>query len=106
MIRMAMPNKTQSRASSKFDSGFAVATGCLFVLLIFAQGARAQVSAAISGRVNDPSGAAGSCAGATAKNLETEAVRTTSTDDAGRYWVPSLALGEYEIRVTKPSFRE
>ena len=33
-------------------------------------------------------------------------VRTTVTDDAGRYWVLSLALGEYEVRITKQGFQE
>ncbi len=32
--------------------------------------------------------------------------RTTTTDDAGRYWVLSLAPGDYEVRVTKQSFQE
>ena len=33
-------------------------------------------------------------------------MRTTITDDAGRYWVLSLAVGEYEIRITKQGFQE
>lgn len=85
---------------------FALLAGCLSALLVFACVAEAQVSAAISGRVTDPSGAAVSSATVSAKNLETGAVRNTSTDDAGRYWVLSLALGEYEVRVTKQGFQE
>lgn len=40
------------------------------------------------------------------KNVETGETRGTVTDDAGRYWVPSLAVGEYEVHVTKQGFQE
>lgn len=79
---------------------------CLLAILVFAREAHAQVSASISGRVTDPSGAAVSGATVTAKNLETEVVRSTNTDDAGRYSILSLALGEYEMRITKQGFQE
>ena len=32
--------------------------------------------------------------------------RTTITDDAGQYSMPSLAVGEYEVRITKQGFQE
>jgi hypothetical protein len=80
--------------------------GCLAVVLLFAPAARAQVSAAISGRVTDPSGATVSGATVMAKNVETGETRSTITDDAGHYWVPSLSVGEYEVHVTKPGFQE
>ncbi len=41
-----------------------------------------------------------------AKNLETGALRNGITDEAGRYLVLSLPLGEYEIRVTKAGFQD
>jgi hypothetical protein len=71
-----------------------------------ASSAHAQVTAGISGRVTDPAGATVSGATVTAKNVETGGTRSTVTDDAGRFWVPSLAVGEYEVRVTKQGFRE
>jgi hypothetical protein len=74
--------------------------------MVLAPGALAQVSAAISGRVTDQTGAAVFGAGVAAKNLETEAVRTTRTDDAGRYAVLSLAVGMYEVRITKQGFQD
>jgi len=79
--------------------------GVLVALLAFAPQTQAQVSA-ISGRVTDPSGAVVSGATVTAKNLETEATRTTTTDDAGRYSVLSLPVGVYEIRIAKQDFQE
>src|SRR5579862_3039798 len=78
-----------------------LAGGCLAFVLLCASAARAQVSAAISGRVTDPAGATVSGAAVTAKNVETGEARGTVTDAVGHYWVPSLAVGEYEVHVTK-----
>src|SRR5258708_2311148 len=68
--------------------------------------ARAQVSASIKGTVTDPSGTPVPAAAVRAKNLETGAFRNSVTDEAGRYLVLSLPLGEYEIRVTKAGFQD
>jgi hypothetical protein len=68
--------------------------------------AAAQVSAAISGRVTDPSGATVPGAAVTAKNTETGGVRSAMTDDEGRFRVMSLAVGKYEVRITKQGFQE
>ncbi len=83
-----------------------LAGGCLAVLLLCASPAHAQVSAAISGRVTDPAGATVSGAAVVARNLETGETRSTVTNDAGLYWVPTLAIGEYEVHVTKQGFQE
>jgi hypothetical protein len=91
-------------AISKFL--LAVAGGCLAAALLCAPGVQAQVSASISGRLTDPNGATVSGAAVVAKNAETGETRSTVTDIAGRYWVPSLAVGEYEVHVTKQGFQE
>jgi hypothetical protein len=78
----------------------------LALLLVHAPATRAQVSAAISGIVTDPSGATVSSAKVTARNVETGETRSTVTDSAGHYWVPSLAVGEYEVHITKDGFQE
>jgi len=80
--------------------------GSLLAILLCAPAARAQVSASISGQVTDLAGATVSGAAIVAKNVETGIARSTVTDDAGRYWVPSLAVGEYEVHVTKQGFQE
>ena len=64
----------------------------------------AQVSAAISGRVTDPSGAAIPDATVTVKSLETGASRTVTTNDSGDYTVVGLPLGQQEVTVAKPNF--
>jgi Carboxypeptidase regulatory-like domain len=83
----------------------AAAGGCLAGVLLCAQPLHAQVSASISGRVTDPTGATVAGAAVTATNLETGEKRTTVSDDAGRYWIPSLAVGEYEVQITKEGFQ-
>ncbi|HZC66173.1 MAG TPA: carboxypeptidase-like regulatory domain-containing protein, partial [Candidatus Dormibacteraeota bacterium] len=66
----------------------------------------AQVAAHIKGVVTDASGATVPSAIVEVKNVETGALRSTTTDDAGRYLVLSLALGDYEIRASKTGFQE
>jgi hypothetical protein len=78
----------------------------LFLLLATVPTARAQVSASIKGTVTDPAGAPIPSADVKAKNLETGAVRSSLTDDVGRYLVLSLPVGEYEIRVAKTGFQD
>src|SRR5882672_6179805 len=80
--------------------------GCLALVLLCATAAQAQVSASISGRVTDPSGATVSGAAVMAKNVETGETRSTITDDLGHYWIPSLAVVGYEVHVTKQGFQE
>jgi hypothetical protein len=84
----------------------ALAGGCLALVLLSAPAVQAQASAAISGRVTDPAGATVSGAAVLAKNGETGETRSTVTDNVGHYWVPSLAVGEYEVQVTEQGFQE
>jgi hypothetical protein len=76
------------------------------LLLACLPSAGAEVSASIKGMVTDPSGAPVPSAAVKTKNLETGAIRSSVTDDAGRYLVLSLPVGEYEIRVSKGGFQE
>ena len=78
----------------------------IFATALAVPPAQAQVSGSITGIVTDTSGAPISAAAVTVKNLETGAVRSTTTDDAGRYLVLALPVGQYELRVAKPGFKE
>src|ERR1700731_5150248 len=78
----------------------------LLMMLTCLPSALAQSSASIKGIVTDPSGAPVSAATVTAKNTETGAVRSASTDDAGWYQIVWLAVGQYEVAVTKPGFQQ
>jgi Carboxypeptidase regulatory-like domain len=78
----------------------------LLSLFLTSSLASAQVSATLSGIVSDPSGAAVPSANATARNLDTGLSRDTVTDQAGRYQLFALPLGQYEVRVKKSGFAE
>jgi len=78
----------------------------IFLILGYVPSAHAQVMASIKGIITDPSGAAVPSATVTTKNLETGAIRNAVTDDAGRYLVLSLPVGEYELKVTKTGFQD
>jgi outer membrane receptor protein involved in Fe transport len=54
--------------------------------------------------VRDGSGAAIAKAKVTIKNVETSVSRDATTDDGGRYRVPALALGFYEIKAEHTGF--
>ncbi|HEX4543312.1 MAG TPA: carboxypeptidase-like regulatory domain-containing protein [Candidatus Acidoferrum sp.] len=64
------------------------------------------MSASITGIVSDSSGAPVPSAAIKAKNLETGAVRSSTTDDSGRYLALSLPVGEYEVSAAKAGFQD
>ncbi len=67
--------------------------------------ANAQVTASISGKVQDPTGGGLDGTTVTVKSVETGAVRTTTTDQNGNYSVLSLPLGAQEVKAEKQGFR-
>src|SRR6266566_5059122 len=77
----------------------------IFVFAASADFARAQVTATITGRVDDSSGAAVGGAIVAVRNLETGVIRTVTTDETGIYRVLSLPVGPQEVRAEKPGFR-
>lgn len=76
-----------------------------FAFLAFSAPVWAQVSASISGRVEDSSGGGVQGANVTVKSLETGAARNTTTDASGNYEILSLPLGQQEIRAEKQGFK-
>jgi Carboxypeptidase regulatory-like domain len=74
--------------------------------LLLAPIAQAQVSAVLSGTVADQSGASVASVTVTARNVDLGTSRTTTTDSDGRYVIPSLSIGNYEVRAVKPGFKE
>ena len=61
-------------------------------------------NASVSGRVEDPAGAAVQDAQVTARQLETGVSSQTTTDREGRFRFPYLRIGQYEITVGHPGF--
>src|SRR5258707_5226354 len=85
---------------------FSLGLSAAILLSLCAHSASAQVSASIIGVVTDPSTAQVPSASISVKNRETGALRTTTTDAAGRYSVPALPVGEYEVKVAKQGFQD
>jgi len=80
----------------------------IFVLVAFASmpsNARAQVTASITGTVQDATGAVVREATITVKSQETGATRTVTSDDSGNYRILSLPLGPQELKAEKQGFK-
>ena len=78
---------------------------CLRGRLRPTRAARAQVTAEISGKVLDPSGAGVGGAKITVNSVETGATRSVTSSENGDYRIVSLPLGAQELRVEKMGFR-
>ena len=80
---------------------------CLLFTLVFASAAVAQTqitTGTIQGTVLDANGAAVPGATIEAKNVDTNFVRTTTSDDDGRFVAPQLPSGRYTVTVSKTGF--
>ncbi len=80
---------------------------CLFVLFLFAATVAAQTqitTGAIQGTVQDANGAAVAGAEVEVKNADTNFIRTTTTDEEGRFVALQLPPGRYTVTVTKTGF--
>src|SRR5690348_13091478 len=64
-----------------------------------------QVTANVSGRVEDASGGAVGGATVTVKSIETGATRTVTTEETGSYRVLSVPVGTQEVRAEKAGFK-
>ena len=78
----------------------------LLLPLVFSRLAVAQgTTATVSGNVTDVSGAAIPETSVQVKNLDTGANQSTISDGQGRYTVPSLVVGNYEVQASKMGFQ-
>jgi len=79
----------------------AITFSSLVLMLLLPIGAARAQSAAnsgqIGGEVRDPSGAAIPSAEVTSRNVDTNSIRTVSSDQEGRYAIGPLPLGTYEV---------
>src|SRR5712692_527597 len=101
-------NEGGSQAMKSAQGWDASIAKLLVVALLSCGGAEfalGQVTAAISGRVEDPSGAAVAGATLTVTSEETAATRTMTTDDAGNYRFLAMPVGRYNIPAEKAGFK-
>src|SRR5262249_16704785 len=84
-----------------------ICLSCACCLLLSTNTAMPQSQATtglIQGVITDSEGAVIAGASVTVKNVETGLERTINTDDAGRYRVPLLPLGNYTIAAEASGF--
>jgi len=101
-----MPTLTVSSNGLSFLRGFCRLTIAVLLALLVGRPAHAQVSATLRGLVTDASATAVPGASVTVRNVETGATRAAASDEAGRYLVAALPVGEYEVRAAKNGFQE
>lgn len=89
------------------NSPWCVLRVLLIALVLLATGsfALAQVSASLSGRVEDASGAGIPGAVVTVTSEETGVARTVTSDEGGNYRVLSLQVGRYDAKAEKAGFK-
>jgi carboxypeptidase family protein/TonB-dependent receptor-like protein len=93
---------------NSFCSGVALVAIVLFALLIGFSGmlhAQGAGNATVLGTVTDPGGAVIPGAAVQVKNTGTGRVQNTQTDEQGRYTLPDLPIGAYEVQASKPGFQ-
>lgn len=91
------------RRWSRGDWPVGVLLGCL--LAVAPVDAQESVhNGSLAGRVSDAQGGAVAGATVTARQIQTTVDTTAITDEGGRFRLPYLRVGEYEVRVTMPGF--
>jgi hypothetical protein len=89
--------------SNRILSGFTA--GVLLICLSIPTHLAAQGNTAtISGTVTDPSGAAVPDVALEVRSLDTGARQSAASDGQGRFRVPQLSLGTYEVQASKTGF--
>ncbi|HYL98439.1 MAG TPA: carboxypeptidase-like regulatory domain-containing protein [Blastocatellia bacterium] len=99
-----MLNGTPKIACAYTRIGF-LWTAIVILIVSSANLAYAQVkTATVSGTVYDASGAVLSGAMVQAKNVATGFIQSAKADDAGRYRIPDLPVGTYEVQASADGF--
>src|SRR5947207_1227860 len=83
------------------------ATAACCSILALSSGAWAQeYRATLAGEVTDPSGSAVDAAKVTATSVERNVTFESATNSAGRYTIPFLPPGRYNVTVQKTGFKQ
>ena len=86
---------------------FALFAGLVLLLALIAPSSLSAqgITGSITGTVTDPSGAVIAGATVTVKQIDTNAVKTIVTSDAGTYTITQLQPGHYTVNVEKAGFK-
>ena len=77
----------------------------LFAALFATRSYGQQITAAINGTVNDPSGSSIADAQITATDTDRGTVLSTKSNNAGSFDLPTVPIGNYVVRVERPGFQ-
>jgi hypothetical protein len=79
---------------------------CIAALFLCVSVAQAQAqTATISGTAADSSGGVLAGAKVEARNVGTNSAQSTITDTSGRYTIPDLPIGNYDVQATTAGFQ-
>ncbi|MCI0662008.1 MAG: TonB-dependent receptor, partial [Acidobacteria bacterium] len=81
-----------------------ISCACIFLLFVNCS-VFAQTTSIITGKVQDQQGGMIAGTKVTARNLETNLIRSTVTDSEGRYVFLEMRAGQYEIRAKQTDFK-
>jgi hypothetical protein len=103
----ALASQDQDCLADEVGMKWAISLATLCVLVGFhaLRAAGQGVSSEIQGTVKDQTGALVIGANVTTTNLETGALRSTTTDSDGNYHVAGLPAGNYELRIEHAGFK-
>jgi len=90
---------------SSFNTKFVRIVSAWALMILSVAFLNGQATATISGIVTDTSGAAVTGAKVDVRNIGTGAVQSAATDGQGRYTVPDLAIGDYEVQASQAGFQ-
>jgi hypothetical protein len=99
-----MDRKRQYANGRWMCAGVALLLGAMLVSSVQAQ--QTITSAALSGRVEDVTGAVVKDACVTARNVETNSTHMCNCDSSGSFRFPYMTVGTYELIVESPGFAE
>src|SRR4029077_7053557 len=100
----SMTRWISSRTSKWWIFSWTLVAG-LALFLSMATSTEAQVTASVNGTVRDTTGAVITGAEVLLHNNDTTLNRSTTTNDAGYYYIADVQPGNYELKVTRQGFR-
>jgi hypothetical protein len=95
----------RSEFQSRTRLGFVLILAVALLSALAQSGFAQEATAAITGKISDPSGASVVGATVAAKEVDRGTVWQTKTNDDGSYNLPRLPIGRYEVRVEASGFQ-
>ena len=95
----------KSEFRSRTRLGFVLILAAAILTALAQQGFAQEATAAITGKISDPSGAAVMGATVTAKDMDRGTPWATKTNTEGFYNLPQLPIGRYQVSVEAAGFK-